>query len=88
MKAILQAVLSILAIIAMSFGRLISMPDNVARLYGLPLNWGAHQLVTIAGPVDMWRVNITNLVLDLVFWMIILLISGIYSENLTKNNER
>ena len=85
MKAILQAALSIVAIIAMSFGRLISMPDNVTRLYGLPLNWGAHQLVTIAGPVDVWRVNITNLVLDLVFWMIILLISGIYSENWTKN---
>ena len=67
-KTILQSAVALLALAAIVFGRPVSMPDNVHTLHGLPLNWGTHQLVTIAGPVDMWRVNIVNLAIDLVIW--------------------
>ena len=67
-KVIIQLAIALLAITVLVFGRPVSMPDNIHTLHGLPLNWGAHQLVTIAGPVDTWRVNLVNLAIDLVFW--------------------
>ena len=73
-KLLIQSVVSLIALIGIAFGRLFSVPDAVSRLYGLPLNWGVHQLATIAGPVDIWSVNVTYLVFDLAFWMLILLI--------------
>ena len=79
-----QIVASILAIIAITYGRLVSFPDAVHRLYGLPFNWGTHQLVSIAGPVDIWSINITNLVINLGFWMLILIVAPLL---LKKNNE-
>lgn len=72
-KSIYQSAVALLAIAALVFGRPVSFPDNVHTLHGLPLNWGAHQLVTIAGPVDTWRVNLVNLSLDLVFWLAIVI---------------
>ena len=41
------------------------------------MRWGVHQLVTIAGPVDIWSVSLMNLVIDLVFWLAIIQISTI-----------
>lgn len=80
-ERITQEIISILAIIGISYGRLVSFPDAESRIYGLPFNWGTHQLVTIAGPVDVWRVNLSYLVLDLVIWFLILLvIPGIVSR--------
>lgn len=73
-ELIIQSIISIIAIIGIAYGRLLSVPDAVSRSYGLPLNWGVHQLVTIAGPVDIWSVNITFLVYDLIFWLLIVLI--------------
>jgi hypothetical protein len=73
-KLLVQGTISIISIIGIAYGRLVSVPDAVSRLYGFPYNWCIHQRVTIAGPVDVWRVNITYLVFDLVFWMIIMLI--------------
>ena len=69
-----QLTISILAIIAITYGRLVNFPDAVQRIYGLPLNWGTHQLVSIAGPVDIWSINLTNLTFDLAFWMLIILV--------------
>ena len=73
-KLLIQGIVSLVAITGIAYGRLFSVPDAVSRLYGLPLNWGVHQLVTIAGPVDIWSVNVTYLVFDLAFWILILLI--------------
>jgi hypothetical protein len=73
-ERITQVTISILAIIAITYGRLVNFPDAVHRLYGFPLNWGTHQLVSIAGPVDIWSINLTNLTFDLAFWMLILLV--------------
>ena len=71
---IIQTMIAILAIIGIVYGRLESFPDASSRLYGLPFKWGIHQLVSIAGPVDVWRVNLTNLTFDLAFWMLIILV--------------
>jgi hypothetical protein len=73
-KIFVQSIISIIAIFGMTYGRLYSVPDATSKLYGLPLNWGVHQLVTIAGPVDVWNVNMTYLVLDLIFWLTALLL--------------
>jgi len=67
----------LLALAALINGRLVSFPDNVHTLHGLPLNWGVHQLVTIVGPVDSWMVNLVNLTLDLVFWFGLVLLTPI-----------
>ena len=72
-KLLIQSIVSVVAIIGIAYGRLFSVPDAVSRLYGLPLRWGVHQLVSIAGPVDVWNVNVTYLVFDLSFWMLVLL---------------
>jgi len=41
--------------------------------YGFPLVWATHTLSTIAGPADIWKVDITALIIDLAFWLGIML---------------
>ena len=67
-KEIIQLAIALFAITMLIVGRPVSFPDNVHTVHGLPLNWGTHQLVTIAGPVDTWRVDMANLAIDLVVW--------------------
>ncbi len=62
-----------------------SMPDNVYTRHGLPVVWGRHQTVTIAGPVDTWTVRLNALVGDLVFWSAVTLTGPLL---LTRENER
>jgi hypothetical protein len=45
--------------------------------YGLPLTWATNTLGTIVGPVDQWSVNIMNLLLDLLFWLSIMIVGAI-----------
>ena len=84
-RIIVQGLCSVLAVIGVAYGRLISFPDAVSRLYGLPITWGVHQLVTIAGPVDVWSINITNLAIDLIFWLITILVLPSILEGKTGN---
>jgi hypothetical protein len=44
-------------------------PDYVHADYGFPLVWATHTTITIAGPVDKWNVNLSNLLLNVVFWL-------------------
>jgi len=44
-------------------------PDNVHADYGLPLTWATNTTSTIVGPVNLWSVNLFNLLVDLVFWL-------------------
>jgi hypothetical protein len=37
--------------------------------YGFPLTWGIHTLSTIQGPVDVWNVNVSSLVVNLLIWL-------------------
>ena len=44
-------------------------PDNVHVDYGLPLTWATNTTSTIVGPTNLWSVNLFNLLVDLVFWL-------------------
>lgn len=79
-KAIYQAAVALLAVSALIFGRPVSFPDKVHTAHGLPLTWGIHQLVTIAGPVDTWSVNIVYLAVDLVLWLGLVILTPIVAE--------
>ena len=76
----IQGVLGLLTIFAVTNGRSISVPDNVRKVYGLPLAWGVHQLISIAGPIDSWSINIIYLVFDLLFWVGLVIVSPILYE--------
>jgi len=41
--------------------------------YGFPLFWLVRVLSTIAGPVDLYIVNYSYFIIDLVFWFIVAL---------------
>jgi len=58
-----------LTIAAVTWGFTFNWPDYVHVDYGYPLVWATHTLVTIAGPVDKWNVNLSALVTDLIFWL-------------------
>ena len=47
-------------------------PDFVHVDFGVPLTWATNTLSTFAGPADLWSVNIQNLLINLVFWMAIM----------------
>ena len=79
-KTVYQAAVALLALAALIYGKPVSFPDNVRTSHGLPLTWGVHQLVTIVGPVDTWRVNLVNLTLDLVFWFGLIILTPVLVE--------
>ena len=81
---LIQVLVAVVMIVAMVYGRNVSYPDNVHVLHGFPLVWGTHQLVTIAGPVDFWYVSTVNLVVDLVFWVSLILITPYLTNYLKK----
>lgn len=64
-----RVALGVLFVAALTYGWTTSYPDNVNVSYGVPLRWGTHQLITIAGPVDVWTVDATALFIDLVVWV-------------------
>ncbi len=74
-KDIIQLAIALIAVALLIVGRPVSFPDNVHTVHGLPLTWGVHQLVTIVGPVDTWRVDMVNLAIDLVVWFGAMLIA-------------
>jgi len=61
--------LTAVTILALTWGVPVNLTDNVHTDYGFPFDWGMHTTSTIAGPVDRWGVDITALVIDLVFWL-------------------
>ena len=69
-----RVVIGLLTVAALTYGWMTSYPDNVNMSYGLPLTWGAHQLITIAGPVDTWRVDLSALLIDLLVWIALLIV--------------
>ena len=46
-------------------------PDNVHTDYGLPLVWATHMESAFTGPVDVWSVDLTNLVTNIAIWTIL-----------------
>lgn len=55
--------------LAVTWGIRYDWPDYVHIDYGFPLVWATHTLSTIAGPVDLWEVNVTILLIDLLLWL-------------------
>ena len=49
-------------------------PDNVHTDYGLPLVWATHMESAFTGPVDVWSVDLTNLVANIAIWTILSLV--------------
>jgi len=56
-------------IVALTWSTEYVWPDYVHVDYGFPLVWGIHILNTLQGPVDVWKINITALYLDLIIWL-------------------
>jgi hypothetical protein len=79
-----QVAVALFAIAVLIMGRPVSYPDNVHTVHGLPLTWGVHQLVTIVGPVDTWRVDIVNLAVDLLIWFGLVLATPYILEKVRK----
>lgn len=60
-------------------------PDYLHVNYGAPLVWATHTLNTIAGPVDVWRVDLQSLTIDLLFWLGLMLVFVIVSTLRTRS---
>jgi hypothetical protein len=69
MVVVIQAIASVFAIVAVTWGIRYNWPDYVHVKYGLPLTWGVYTLNTIVGPANDWSINLTNLSIDLAFWL-------------------
>jgi len=80
---IVQIAIAAIMIAVMIIGRPVNYPDNAHTLHGFPLVWGTHQLITIAGPVDTWTVSLTNMALDLLIWVSLIIITP-YIEKMSK----
>jgi hypothetical protein len=65
---------AVLTILAVTWGTRFDWPDNVHIDYGFPLLWATQTLSTIAGPVNMWNVDVTALTMDLALWLAIMLV--------------
>ena len=68
-------IMALLTILAMSWGNRFDWPDNVHVNYGFPLTWSTQTLSTIIGPVNLWTVDVTALILNLTIWFTIMLIT-------------
>ena len=68
-----MVVWAFLAAAALLWGFRYDWPDNVHVDYGLPLRWATNTVSTIAGPADLWDVDVTNLTVDLMFWLAIII---------------
>lgn len=64
----------VVTLFALLWGFMYDWPDFVHVDYGVPLTWATNTLSTIAGPANLWEVNISNLLIDLVFWFSIITI--------------
>jgi hypothetical protein len=63
-----------LTIGAVTWGTRFDWPDNVHIDYGIPFVWSTNTLSTIIGAANLWTVDITALIMNLVFWLGIMLI--------------
>jgi hypothetical protein len=69
MTLVVIAALSIITVIAITWGNQINWPDNVHVDYGFPFVWATQTLSTIVGAVNIWTVDITAVAMNLAFWL-------------------
>jgi hypothetical protein len=65
---------AVLTVVAVTWGAKFDWPDNVHIDYGFPLVWATQTLSTIIGPANLWAVDISALLMNLAFWLGIMLI--------------
>ena len=65
---------TILTILVVTWGTRNDWPDNVHINYGFPFVWSIQTLSTIAGPVNLWAVDISALIINLALWLGVMLI--------------
>jgi hypothetical protein len=70
-----MVVWAFLTVAALLWGFRYDWPDFVHVDYGLPLTWGTNTLSTIAGPANLWDINVSNLMVDLIFWLAIIVVA-------------
>jgi hypothetical protein len=58
-----------LTILTVTWGVQFDWSDNAHVNYGFPWAWATHTLSTIAGPADIWAINLSALIIDLLFWL-------------------
>jgi len=59
----------VITVLAVSWGTQFDWPDNVHTDYGLPFVWSTNTVSTIVGAVNLWTVDLSTLLMDLVFWL-------------------
>lgn len=66
---------TILTITAVTWGIRYDFPDNVHIDYGFPIVWATQTLSTIVGPVNLWEVDTSALITNLVLWLGIMIVA-------------
>jgi len=66
--------LASLTVLAVTWRTRFDWPDNVHVDYGFPLVWSTQTLSTIVGPANLWTVDTMVLMIDIAFWLAIMLI--------------
>ena len=75
---IVQVFFAVIGLASTNYGTRVNFPDNVHIKYGFPYEWGVQTVVTIAGPVSIWSINMNSLLFHLVFWFFLIIASGVY----------
>jgi len=68
---------SCLTILAVTWETRLDWPDNVHRDYGFPFIWSTQTLNSIIGPVNLWSVDTISLIMDIAFWLALMLVASI-----------
>ncbi|MCX8201657.1 MAG: hypothetical protein N3H84_06090 [Candidatus Caldarchaeum sp.] len=69
---------STLTVFAMTYGQLYTLPDFVHVRYGIPFTFAIHTKATIAGPADLWAVDMGLLAANLIIWLAGLVVGNIF----------
>lgn len=70
------AVLTVITVLATTYGNQIDWPDSVHVDYGFPFVWATQTLSTIVGAVNIWAVDIAALTMNLALWLGIMVIGS------------
>ena len=60
---------ALITVFAVTVSNRYDWPDNVHFDYGFPFVWSTQTLSTIAGPANIWTVDINALTLNLLLWL-------------------
>jgi hypothetical protein len=71
---LVMVVWTIVSILGVTWETRFDWPDNVHIDYGSPIVWSTQTLSTIVGTANLWAVDTTALMMNLVFWLGIMLI--------------